>query len=85
MKAYSPESEIVGLKREVEDLRSKILSLRASRRILMDLLALHTRDTAQQIKDLERENRKLKKLRHYAAPLSVVPGQPGEDTSRSHT
>lgn len=83
MKTYSLESEIAGLKREVEELRGKIQRLRASRRILMDILAMQTRDTAQQVKELERENRKLKKSRHTATPLLVVSGHTTPESLRS--
>ncbi len=77
MNTYSPESEIVHLKREVEELRDKILSLRAGRRILMDLLTLQTRDAAHRLQTLERENQKLRQRK-----LSVVYTRGTKDSLR---
>lgn len=83
MKIYPPESaEIAELKREVEELKAKIMSLRSSRRILMDLLAIQTQDTVQQVKHLEWENRHLKQRRHIAPLVSVIPTPDGKDPSR---
>lgn len=69
MKTYTPESEIVELKREVEELKAKIVSLRSSRRILMDLLAIQTQETSRQVQHVEWENRQLKRHRHTAPIL----------------
>lgn len=83
MKTYAPESaEIAELKREVEELKAKILSLRSSRRILMDLLAIQTQNMAQQVKHLEWENRQLKQQRHMAPIVSVIPTPDAKDPSR---
>lgn len=60
----NPEQEIVRLKEQVQKLEKEMLRLRASRRVLLDLVAFQDRQQRLRIGALERENRRLKNRRH---------------------
>lgn len=58
------------LEARVRFLEQKVRSLRASRRVLMDLLAVRERDRRARLDGLERENRRLRqKNGRYARSL----------------
>ncbi len=51
---------IAQLEEEIQDLNAKLLSLRSSRRLLMNLLTAETREKQMCIQRLELENRRLR-------------------------
>lgn len=55
-----PEQEVERLNARVEQLEQELLRLRASRRVLLDLVAFQERQQKLRIGALERENRRLK-------------------------
>ena len=62
----NPDQEIVRLKEQVQQLQKEMLRLRASRRVLLDLVAFQDRQQRLRIGALERENRRLKHRRHHS-------------------
>ncbi len=60
----NPEQEIVRLQEQVHKLEREMLRLRASRRVLLDLVAFQDRQQRLRIGALERENRRLRHRRY---------------------
>lgn len=54
------QQEIARLEEEIRNLHEKLLGLRSSRRVLMNLLTLEAREKQFRIHSLELENRKLR-------------------------
>lgn len=61
-----PEHDISRLQMRVAQLERELLRLRASRRVLLELVAFQDRQQRQRIGALERENQR---LRHHRYPL----------------
>ncbi len=60
----NPDHEIARLREQVHQLEKELLRLRASRRVLLDLVTFQDRQQRLRIGALERENRRLRQRRH---------------------
>ncbi|MCL5116713.1 MAG: hypothetical protein M1272_06150 [Firmicutes bacterium] len=60
----NPEQDVVRLQMRVAQLERELMRLRASRRVLLELVAFQDRQQRQRIGALERENRRLRQ-RHF--------------------
>ncbi|MCY0907473.1 MAG: hypothetical protein OWR62_03680 [Sulfobacillus thermotolerans] len=59
---HDAQKEIARLEEEIQSLHAKLLGLRSSRRVLMNLLTLQAREKQWRIHSLELENRQLRTL-----------------------
>ncbi len=58
-------AELIALRTRVAELEERVRSLRTSRLVLMNLLQEREAEYQWQVHCLERENRRLKRDRHY--------------------
>lgn len=71
--SYNSEDEIRRLHNQIDDLQHKLVALRASRRILMVLLSVQSRDSQMQMQQLELENRRLRQsIKRHAGAFHLV-------------
>lgn len=61
----NPEHEVTRLKLRVRQLEREMVRLRASRRVLLELVAFQERQQKLRIGALERENRRLRERRSF--------------------
>lgn len=62
--------DVQHLRSQIERLQENIAGLRASRRVLLDLLAFRDRDRLERIRLLEEENRRLRNRFRRLRPAS---------------